>query len=66
MKVKDGSTGGMKSHLKAAHKKEYQEFIIEEEKFGKNYHIQYIVRPKLLFIILMTFSMQSFYYKSLQ
>ena len=32
MKVKDGSTGGMKSHLKAAHKKEYQDFIIEEEK----------------------------------
>ena len=32
VKVKDGSTGGMKSHLKAAHKKEYEEFLINEEK----------------------------------
>ena len=32
MKIKDGSTGGMKSHLKSAHKKEYEEFLVEEEK----------------------------------
>ena len=32
VKIKDGSTGGMKSHLKSAHKKEYEEFLVEEEK----------------------------------